>query len=814
MLCVLLAVVIGAMLVYLAYSRQPELNGTIAHASLRAPVQLVRDTWGVPHITAENETDAYFALGYAQAQDRLFQMELARRLAQGTLSEILGPKLVKVDSIVRAFRLRKKSEANYANMEKTFPELKAVCDAYVAGINHRLEREALPFEFAVLAIPARPFTPVDCLSIGALLPITFSDGLRGDSLSTMLKAKHPTLDIDALFPGYGNETPVTVMESLEEAQGLLAAANDAATAAQTHAPRDVQGLQALLACLQPISDLFGPALGSNSWVIAPERTKSGKPILANDPHIGFTNPSVWYEAHLKFAAFESYGFHLPLIPFPLIAHNEHHAWSLTMFANDDVDLFLETFDKENPNRVKYKGEWVDVTVERETIPVRFGDPVEIDVRLTPHGPVITDFLRAVVGYEGPDVSLSWVWQHVEYTDMGAFYKMGHAADYDAFAAAMPLITSPGLNVSYADSAGNIAWWAAGTLPVRPPHVNPKQLLDGGSGKDEVLGYVPFALNPHLKNPASGYIVTANNMSTVKPVGDLPQLQGYWQPTDRAGRIEELIEPRSDWTIDDLRAVQFDDTGRATPQVVSAITGALAKASTSIGDREQEALELLSAWDFRHDADSQGAAVYQVLTDFILTNALRDEMGPGLFKTYGTLADHWNFFKRFIGDDASRFWDDVSTSNSETREQIIARSLTDTVTHLDAKLGRDTAAWKWGALHTMEFKHPFGYLPGLGGIFNVGPFPASGGAQLVNNMLYHLGAQNFSVIAGPSTRRLIDFAEPTNALVILPTGNSGNFMSPNYGDQAPLFMRGEYRTAWLTPEQIKQHQSSALTFKPN
>ncbi len=803
-------------LVYLAQTRKPVLDGVVQHPSLTGEVKVLRDDWGVPHITAQNEPDAYFALGYVMAQDRLFQMEAMRRLAAGELAALLGPPLVPVDKLARSFLLRRKAEQYFATVGNEFAEVRAATEAFVAGINHSMETDPLPFEYAVLGMPARPFTAVDCLTVAAILPISFADGLRQDPLVSLLKERLPNMDVDELFPGYHREVPVTIMESLQEAEAFLREQRmlDAEPAAKNSgAGVESAALESLLASLRIVSKAYGPALGSNSWVLAPSRSKSGKPLLANDPHIGFTNPSIWYEAHLKYGQFENYGYHLPLIPFPLIGHNRDRGWGMTMFANDDVDLYQETFHPDDPDKVMYKGQWVDVEEVTETIKVRFGEDRKFTIRLTNHGPVITDLFRLMLGYEGPDVVLAWVWQQVKYTDMLAIHRMGHARDYDSFRDAVSYITSPGINVSYADGEGNIAWWAGGRVTIRPDHVNPKALLDGASGKDEVVGYLPFDQNPHLKNPPCGFIVTANNKSTVKPVGAVRDLQGYWQPGDRAGRIEQMLEEQDRWSLEELKKLQFDDRAYAAPRVVQRITDEIEASGLALSAIEEDALNALVTWDFRHGVDSVGASIYQVLTGMILEDALVDEMGVQFYTSYSTLADHWNFFKYFIEEPGSAFWDDVNTAARETRQDIIVAAFKGTVAGLDSDLGGDVAAWTWGSIHTMEFKHPFGYLPLLGKIFNIGPFPSSGAAQVVNNMLYMEKERRFDVVAGPSTRRLIDFADPEHSLTVLPTGNSGNFMSPHYDDQAEMFMAGEYREVRLTNDQVADNTRHTLRFTP-
>lgn len=805
-----------ATLYYLAKTRVPDPEAVITHSSLKAEVSVIRDDWGVPHIKAADEADACFALGYVMAQDRLFQMEVVLRLARGELAEILGPLAVPVDKLARTFQLRANAEKYIQERAAERPEIKAAAEAFVAGINHRVDNEALPFEFAVLRIPKRHYTVADCLTISAILPITFADGIRTDPLYTLLEERFHQLglhrDVQELFPGYSKEPPVTIMETIEEAEAYLKS-KEASPQASTSNGSAGEALQAFLEPAQALSRLFGSSLGSNSWVLGPARTQSGKPILANDPHIAFTNPSIWYEAHLMYGDTEIYGYFLPLIPFALIAHNHHHGWGLTMFENDDVDLYRETFDPGNPNRVMYKGQWSGVKTTTETIKVRCGRDQTVVIRNTPHGPIITDLFRKLQKYEGPEVALSWIWQHNQYTDIEALYDMNHAANLGQFGAALAKITSPGLNVSYADCEGNIAWWAAGLIPIRPKHVNPKHLLDGASGDDDILGYVPFDQNPHLINPPSGCIVTANNKSTVKPVGPIQDLEGYWQPSDRAGRIEQLLDAREKWNINDLRAVQIDDVAYNGAKMLAGVTEALRPIAERLNPLERQALDILGQWDGAHGKGSAGAAIFQVFCDELLKQALVDELGDDYLHAFFTSADHWNFIKYLIGNPASPYWDDCTTSAVETRTDIVLKALDGTIAILAHELGPDMTQWSWGAIHTMEFKHPFGYLPVLRRIFNIGPFPASGGDHLVNNMLYVRGEPPYSVVAGPSTRRLIDFADPEHSLNVLPTGNGGNFMGAHYDDQAPLFMTGQYREPHVTAKQISDHREHEMRFHP-
>lgn len=786
-------------------------------------VTVKRDDNGVPHIYAENEKDAWFALGYVMAQDRLFQMDFYRRLSQGRLAELIGPPAVKYDRILRTLRLRKYAEEIIEKYSAELSPVRESFESFLKGVNTFIEKDILPPEFVILHYRPEPFTFVDCLTSAMIMPVTFADGIRQDLVNLYLKLKYPEDDYSVLSCGYHRESPVTIMETINEAEEYLKSqgrdlSNWGLPSASLFSPVQRENLarniEEFMSGWQDIVEFLGVHLGSNSWVVSGARTRSGMPILANDPHIGFLQPAVWYQAHLVYGDYDLYGFYLPPIPVPLLGQNKDFAWGLTMFANDDHDLYVEILSPNEPLRVKYRGDWVPVVRETETIKVRFGSDVTFERLVTPHGVVVTWGYETLLGYRGPQVSLYWVWQHVPYTDVVAFYKMSHAKDIFSFRDGVSLITSPGINVSYVDSKGNIAWWAGGKIPIRPEHVNPKYPLDGASGKDEVLGFVPFELNPHLINPPWGYIVTANNLSTVKPVGDVKELQGYWEPSDRAYRMEELIGKRKDWTIEDMKLVQLDTFCVPGSQIMSALVPILESWKSNFSDKERKALELLEKWDFYCDVDRVGASVFFVLSDAILRNMLIDDLGEKMFEAYCSVADRWSFYKYIVKDDSSFLWDDRTTEDVvETREEIVVRAFKETVKVLSKKLGENPEDWKWGRLHTVEFKHPLGYIPFFGRLFNLGPYPCPGSYHTVNNMPYIAGIYKYDVVAGPSTRRLVDFAQPDRVLEILPTGNSGVPLSRWYGDQVERYIKGEYREARMTKEQVDSNTVYTLTISP-
>lgn len=793
---------------WFASSRLPTIDGVI-QAPLNSEVTIRRDRYGVPHIEAKNARDAYFALGFTVAQDRLFQMELQRRLAQGQLAEILGPSLVKVDRRFRTFGFRRIAEKQLRDEERSPASQKALelLDAYLEGVNHFIATQRLPVEYTLIGAEARPFTRLDVMSMMAYMSFSFAHGHTTDSLFSVLKNELSDRDARELFPGYTAGKPFTIIEDQASYDAGVQASPVSPVAQTTQSSASFSSQLATLFSEDSLDALIPSFHGSNSWAIAPSRSASGAAILANDPHISLSNPAVWYEAHVRYEDFEIYGYYIPIFPFPLLGHNREKAWGLTMFENDDLDLYRETFHPDDPSLVMYRGQFVPVTSITEKIHVKGQPDEEITIRITPHGPIISDFLK---GYEGPPLAMWWVLDHQPNPIIRFAHGMLYSRTLQEFEANLALLAAPGLNFTYADNAGNIAWWAAGRLPIRPPHVNSREVFDGASGRDEVRGFVPFFQNPRLVNPASGIVVTANNKSTLAPVGPIRDLEGYWAPTDRAERITRILSSREKWDLDSLKAVQTDVHAQAAHHFQTELAGLIDEAS--LNETEKQALQALLSWDGNARIDSIGATIYHVTLYHIMKGLLLDELGPDRFEVYTNSMDHWTFLKSAISNDASRFWDDVTTDHRETRQEIVQKAFVAAVDELLDRLG-SMDSWQWGNLHQIVYKHPLGSKKPLNLIFNIGPYPAPAEAHFVNRMKSTFSKHDYIVNSTPSTRRLVDFSNPEEAVSILPSGNSGNFMSPYYDDQVQAFLRGEYRPMILNVDKARDQIQHTLVLEP-
>ncbi|MCX7079377.1 MAG: penicillin acylase family protein, partial [Pseudomonas sp.] len=494
-----LALLIVALVVgggWYVYSKQPSRQGLVELDHLQDSVTVRYDERGVPHIRAGNETDLYRALGYVHAQDRLFQMEIMRRLARGELAEVLGPKLLDTDKLMRSLRIRERAETYLAGLDQQSATWNAL-QAYLDGINQYQATHAQPMEFDVLGIHKRPFTAQDTISIAGYMAYSFAAAFRTEPLLTYVR--------DQLGSEY-----LSVFDLDWQPKGVLAST-------PTLAASDWKDLNAIARLSeQALADNGLPQFeGSNAWVISGNRTASGKPLLAGDPHVRFSAPSVWYEAHLSAPGFELYGYYQALMPFASLGHNTDFGWSVTMFQNDDLDLIAEKVNPDNPNQVWYHGKWVEMTTSEQQIAVKGQEPVTLVLRQSPHGPIINAVLGTAAGKT--PIAMWWAFLETENPILEGFYQLNRADTLAKARNAAAKVQAPGLNLVWANAKGDIGWWAAALLPKRPTGVNPSFILDGSTSQADKDGFYPFSANPQEENPARGYIVSAN-FQPLSPTG--------------------------------------------------------------------------------------------------------------------------------------------------------------------------------------------------------------------------------------------------------------------------------------------------------
>lgn len=784
-LAVIIASVAGGAAWY-SQSKKPLRDGELALAHLQAPVTVRYDERGVPHIQATNEADLYRALGFVHGQDRLFQMEMLRRLARGELAEILGARLLDTDRLFRTLGIRAHADAYARKMDMNSPAAKAL-QAYLDGLNQYQDSRPAPVEFDLLGIEKRPFTVEDTLSVAGYMAYSFAASFRTEPVLTYVR--------DELGADY-----LKTFDIDWHPEGVVGLAL---------AGTDWQDLNTLARLSQDaLAEAGLPQFeGSNAWVVSGNRTASGKPLLAGDPHIRFAVPAVWYEAQLSYPGFELYGHHQALNPVASLGHNRQFAWSLTMFQNDDLDLIAEKTNPDNPNQVWYQGKWVDMESREETIQVKDGEPVKLTLRRSPHGPIINDALGAAAGKT--PIAMWWAFLDTENPILDAFYELNRADDLAKARAAAEKIHSPGLNVVWGNAAGDIAWWASAKLPQRPDGVNPTFILDGSTNEADKPGYLPFSANPHEENPERGYIVSAN-YQPLSPTG--VALPGYYNVPERGQRLDQLLsKPNVKWTVESSQALQLDTVTGYPARLLAPILDDLRAAAAN--DQERALVEQLATWDGDHRLDSSVAPLLNQLTYELANAAMRDELGDAFFDSLLQTRVLDGALPRLTADAGSPWWDKRDTPQKETRAETVKAAWQASLAHLKKTLGDDSSKWTWGSVHTLTHPHPLGQQKPLDLLFNVGPFAAPGGHEIPNNLSHRVGPAPWAVFHGPSTRRLVDLADADHALGINPLGQSGVPFDRHYKDQAEAYMRGEYVPMHFSDEDVKANSREVLNLVP-
>lgn len=771
------------------HTKQPVRSGVVSLEKLQAPVRVAYDERGVPHIRAENEADMYRALGYVHAQDRLFQMEMVRRLAKGELAEILGPKLLDTDRLFRTLGIRAHADEVVAKLDMGSPANQALL-AYLDGVNQYQANHKAPLEFDILGIPKRPFTPQDTFAVSGYLAYSFAAAFKTEPALTYIR--------DQLGPEY-----LKVFDIDWHPEGVIAQAPAGLGTG------DWQGLNQLAMASQDALDAAGIPLfeGSNAWAISGRRTASGKPLLAGDPHIGYSAPAVWYEAHLSAPGFDLYGHYQALNPVALLGHNTQFGWSITMFQNDDVDLIAEKVNPANAKQVWHQDQWVNLQTRTETIEVKGAEPVQLKLRRSAHGPIITDAFKE--NYGKTPIAMWWAFLETENPVLQAFYELNRADTRDKARSAASKIHSPGLNVVWANAAGDIAWWAAAKLPIRPEGVNPTFLLDASKGEAEKLGFYNFAFNPQEENPPRGYIVSANHQP--KPSSGVP-VAGYYNLADRAQRLDSLLrDPKRKWDTATAQELQLDVSTGYSTRILADLMPILSAVVTD--PNEKAFLEPLDKWDGSYTRDSIAATLFSQLLYELAHAAMADELGEVQFKNLLRTRALDSTLPLLAANAKSLWWDNVDTPEKESHFETVRLAWRATLEHLQGLYGKSLLSWSWGQTHTLTHGHPLGLQKPLNLLFNVGPFPIAGGREMPNNLSGNIGAAPWPVSYGPSTRRIVDFADASQAVGINPVGQSGVLFDTHYADQAERFVEGLYVPQHLSAADVKAHTQSTLTLRP-
>ena len=768
------------------YSLTPNYEGERFLNQLSDNVQVYYDDYGIPHIYALSEKDALRTLGYVQAQDRLWQMELLRRISAGELSEVFGEELLETDKLFLALGIDDYSKKTVKDLDLNSDYVQ-LAEAYLDGINQFIEEGPTPLEFYLTGIEKRPFVLKDVYNTIGYMAFSFAMAHKTDPLLTSIKGKLGEAYLQDLSIGTtANSTLIKNYNSLTDS---------------THFSLSTSLYKALAKLPLPQFE------GSNSWVIAPGKTKNDKVILANDPHIGFAQPSVWYEAHISTPTYKKYGYHLAGMPYPLLAHNRQLAYGITMFENDDVDFYYEETNPDNPVSYKTENGWEDYSYIEKTIKVKGEDDVKFTIKSTRHGAILNDVLEGIT--DEKLVAISWIYTKLENKLLSALYGISHSETQRTFKSHLADIHAPGLNIMYGDAEGNIAWWATAKLYEMPDSTNTKFILNGSDGKQDRIGYLDFSQNPQAENPPWNYVYSANNQPDSIAGKFYP---GYYLPQNRAKRIVSLLEPKSDWDLESTSKMITDVTSSMNPSI--AINMSKDIDISNLEDAHIKLLDALGKWKGEAEVTSVEPTIFHRWVFYMLEYTFKDELGDALFGQLLNTHFHKRLLAPLVGNENSIWWDNIETTAIvETQKSILQESFEKAIQSLTNEFGSNVSNWTWGKVHTLEHKHPLGEVQALRKYFNVGPFPVNGTREVINNMAFtydETGA--YRVTSGPSTRRVIDFSDIENSISILPTGQSGNPFSSHYDDQAKMFVNGEFRKMMMNKEEIIKTKKSLLTFR--
>ena len=768
---------------YLLRRPWPTTQGRLEVAGLSAPVEIYRDRWGVPHIYAQTAEDLFFAQGYVHAQDRLWQMDFQRRTGHGRLSEVLGDATLDIDRFLRTIGT---SRAAQADVERLDPESRRYLEAYARGVTAYIEshRDRLPIEFRLLGYTPEPWRPVDTLVWAKMMAWDLGTNWELELLRARIVAQLGAEALEGLFVPYPPDAPLIVPPEVGAYQGLG---------------------EPSLAALHRASAWLGlgdDGFGSNSWVVAGDRTATGAPLLANDPHLGIQMPSIWYEIGLHGGGFDVVGASLPGAPGVILGHNDRIAWGFTNLGADVQDLYIERLNPEDPYQVEYNGQWEDVQVIREEIPVKGRPPEVLEVRVTRHGPLINDVV------EGLEQPLAFRWTAISEPSevWRAILNLNRARNWEEFRDALRYFTVPGQNIIYADVEGNIGYQATGLIPIRAQG-DGRVPVPGWTDAYEWVRFILYEEMPFSFNPASGQIVTANN----RVVGDeYPYLLTHdWTAPYRAQRIIDLLADRKGLTIQDFQAIQADVYSIPAARLVPYILNA----ARPQGFLEEEALERLKAWDYRMDADSPAASIFEVVYREIVRELFGDELGEELLSDYLEHSSvHHLAVERLIDRPDDPWWDDTRTPQRETRDEILDRAFRRGVDWLGSQLGDMTSVWLWGRIHGATFDHPLGAVRPLDLLFNRGPVPARGSGVTVNAAGFNY-AKGFAVSSLASYRQIIDLADLRNSISMHTTGQSGHPFHPHYADLIPMWQGVDYHPMYWDAVRLASEGATRLVLSP-
>ena len=760
----------------------PRVAGEIELASLEQPVEVLRDAHGIPHIFARSESDAQFALGFVHAQDRLWQLEMNRRIGAGRLAEILGAAALDTDRFLRTLGIRRVAAANVRHLDA---ESRKLLGAYAAGVNAFLAtKPVLPPEFWILRVTPEPWSEVDSAAWAKMMAWDLGGNWRNELLRLQLAPRLPTSAIEEFLPPYpGDARPA--LPDLRQFYGVL-----------EKEPVQVSAAESIVGA-------------SNSWVVSGARSASGKPLLANDPHLALTAPNVWYFAHLNAPGLSAIGATLPGVPGIFIGRNERIAWAATNTGPDVQDLYLERLDAAG-GYLGPDGPRAFVAL-RETIKVKGADDEALTIRISRHGPVISDVMRTALEAtpRGHALALAWTALAEDDSSLAALFKLARARDWSQFLDAARELQAPQQNLTYADVDGNIGFIAPGRIPVRKRE-NRLQGLAPAPGWDaryDWAGFIPFNELPRAFNPVDNRIITANHK--IVPPGYPHPITYEWEAPFRAQRIAQLLDALPKHDRASFARMQSDVVSLAARELLPRMV-AIQGRSTEAGD----VLKWLAAWDGAMAAERAEPLIFAAWWRELARALYADELGAAF---RGAWRERAIFLENVLADrhGEARWCDDVRTPRVESCDEILGTSLERALADLRRRYGDDPGGWKWGAAHEARLRHrPFSRSGWLRRYFDIG-VPSGGDSYTLNRGEMDFGddGEPYANRHASSLRAIYDLADPQASVFIHPGGQSGNPLSPHYRSFAALWARGEYVPMITDRAKLEAAGAQRLLLKP-
>lgn len=751
----------------------PDYNSELTSNQLNNNVKIYRDENAVPYIIAEDKSDAAFALGFVHAQERMFQMDLARRAGEGRLSEVFGSETLEFDLMFKKLRIEKIVDEHLGKLSDLS---KQMLSAYSDGVNFYLDKNegTYSIEFDVIGYTPEKWKPKHSLIMAKLLAFELNLSWWSDITYAHLLQKFETEKVKEIIPDYPDNAPTIIPNNINDFADV--SLNLIKT---DRAYRDFMGF-------------VGTHIGSNNWVVNAEKSVSGKPIIANDPHLAYQAPGRWYVASIKSPGWNVDGFTLPGMPAVVIGKNEDISWVLTNVMADDADFYFEELDS---SQTKYflDGEWRDLRIEQDTIIVRDSTDVIIEIKSTHRGPIVTGARTYKPLFNTDNIeraTISMNWTAYQFSDeLNGILLVNQASDWKEFLNGVKDFTVPGQNFVYGDNDGNIGYVCAARLPIRN-NVSPTMIYDGRSSENDWRGFISFQEMPKLFNPSENFIASANN-KTLRNFRY--HISNIWEPPSRIERIREVLQSKDKLSITDYKQLQNDFYSHYARKITPFILNAFGNAE--IEDKNLKAsVDLLRKWNFIIDKRSQTPAIFNGFLMHFLKNTFMDEMGEELFNEYVFLANvPYRIIFEMLNRGYSSWFNNIGTEKIETRDDIIRNSFVDALDYLEENLSEDIADWQWGEIHKVEFEHFFsGFNDIIDSFVNIGPYKIGGDGTTVFNTEYSF-VDPYSNNLGPSMRFIYDFSQPDEFHFILPTGQSGHIMSDHYSDMTDEWLDGKYVT---------------------